>query len=186
MNIVNGRLQSARFIASPFFDTRPTNSQISLLVIHNISLPPNRFGGGYIDQLFTGTLNPHEHAYFAQIHQMRVSAHNLISRDGSITQYVSYLDRAWHAGVSSFQGQDKCNDFSIGVEMEGGDLIPYTDQQYDALVYLTQQITQAYPAINMSRIVGHNDIAPGRKTDPGVAFNWARFRTELQNKKVSK
>lgn len=164
---------------SPFYDDRPDASDVSLLVIHNISLPPGQFGTKGVEQLFTGTLNPDEHPFYADIAHLRVSAHCFIRRDGVIEQYVPFNKRAWHAGISSFQGREKCNDFAIGIEMEGTDEQPYTDAQYAALDTLSAQIISLYPAITLGRIVGHNDIAPGRKTDPGVSFNWAGYRQAL-------
>lgn len=161
---------------SSFCDERPDPFDVSLLVIHNISLPPGEFGGGDIANLFMGTLDAKKHAFFAEIAQLRVSAHCVIYRDGCIEQFVPFDKRAWHAGLSSFQGRAKCNDYSIGIELEGTDHEPYTDIQYTRLAELTCFIQQYYPRITQGRIVGHCDIAPGRKTDPGFAFNWQRFR----------
>ncbi len=149
------------------------------MVLHNISLPPGQFGTGKVQEFFTSGLSASEHAYFAGIADMRVSAHFFIERDGQISQFVSCLQRAWHAGVSSFAGRDNCNDFSIGVELEGTDDLPYSEAQYDALLALVQQLLAAYPALSVERICGHSDIAPGRKTDPGPAFDWPRLRTAL-------
>lgn len=149
------------------------------MVLHNISLPPGQFGTGKVQEFFTSGLSASEHAYFAGIADMRVSAHFFIERDGQISQFVSCLQRAWHAGVSSFAGRDNCNDFSIGVELEGTDDLPYSEAQYDALVPLVQQLLAAYPALSVERICGHCDIAPGRKTDPGPAFDWPRLRMAL-------
>ncbi len=178
--IENGWLQQATKMPTTHWDEREIDQkQINLLVIHNISLPPGKFGGPYISQLFIGTLDPDAHPYFEHIAHVRVSAHCLIRRDGAIIQYVPFDKRAWHAGVSCFQGRSKCNDFSIGIELEGTDQMPFTDQQYRALIDVTQQLQQQYPAIGLGNIVGHNDIAPGRKTDPGQAFDWARYRTQL-------
>ncbi len=167
---------SAVSLPSSHCDLRPDCNDISLLVIHNISLPPGKFGGKGIRDLFLGQLNPDDDPFYQQIASLRVSAHCVIQRDGTIEQYVPFDQRAWHAGVSSFQGREKCNDYSIGIEMEGTDLVPYTDQQYYSLMALTGYILKRYPAITVGRIVGHNDIAPGRKTDPGPAFDWARYR----------
>jgi AmpD protein len=169
-------LASAEYCPTTHCDDRPISSDISLLVIHNISLPPNEFGGDYIKYFFTGCLDPKLHPYFASIYQMRVSAHCLIKRNGHIIQFVPFDKRAWHAGFSSFQGLDKCNDYSIGIELEGADHIAYTDQQYQSLSQVTKLLIQDYPAITLGKIVGHNDIAPGRKTDPGIAFDWPRYR----------
>ncbi|MFT4994329.1 MAG: AmpD protein [Paraglaciecola sp.] len=148
-------------------------------MIHNISLPPNQFGGDHISALFTGHLDPDIHPYFRGIYQLRVSAHCLINRDGGTMQFVPFDKSAWHAGFSSYQGRDKCNDYSIGVELEGADHIPYNEAQYLALANLSKAIMHHYPSIGLGQIVGHNDIAPGRKSDPGVAFDWPRFRQML-------
>lgn len=165
--------------ASPFYDERPAETAISLLVIHNISLPPGEFNTKGIEQLFTGQLNPAEHPFYQEIAGLEVSAHCVVYRDGRIEQYVPFTQRAWHAGVSQFQGRARCNDFAIGIEMEGTDDKPYTDAQYFSLIQLSQKIITAFPAITCGRVVGHNDIAPGRKTDPGPAFDWARYRQAL-------
>lgn len=182
MQFEQGWLQQARKLPSPHCNVRPagaTSPDISLLVIHNISLPPGQFGVGYIDDLFLGQLNPAQHPFFEDIYQLQVSAHYLIARDGQITQYVANHQRAWHAGVSSFQGRGNCNDYSLGIELQGTDDLPYTHAQYQCLSGLTRALQQVYPAITLGRIVGHNDIAPGRKTDPGSAFDWGRFRQSL-------
>ncbi|MEW6997703.1 1,6-anhydro-N-acetylmuramyl-L-alanine amidase AmpD [Colwelliaceae bacterium BS250] len=152
---------------------------ISLLVIHNISLPPGQFGSEHISDLFLGKLNPDDHDYFKDIYQFRVSAHCLIRRDGQIIQYVPFNKRAWHAGVSNFAGREKCNDFSIGIELEGTDELAYTNAQYSQLQQLTTLIMQTYPEINKNRITGHCDIAPGRKTDPGKCFDWHKYKSVL-------
>lgn len=170
---------SAVQVDCPHYDERASDSDVSLLVIHNISLPPEEFGGDGIRGLFTGTLDTSAHPFYAQLKGLRVSAHCVIYRDGRIEQYVPFSHRAWHAGLSSFQGIDRCNDYSIGIELEGTDTLAYTAAQYDALVELTCFIRKAYPRITLGRIVGHNDIAPGRKTDPGVAFDWAYFRQQV-------
>lgn len=171
-------LENVKHVPSPFCDPRPSD-EISLLVIHNISLPPGKFGGPYIEQLFTGQLDPNEHAYFKLIHQFRVSAHCLIRRDGSIIQFVPFNSRAWHAGISEFAGRDKCNDFSIGIELEGCDHLPFTDAQYQQLAALTKTLMSTYPAITRQRITGHEFIAPGRKTDPGLVFDWLFYKSQL-------
>ena len=163
---------------SPNFNERP-DGEISLLVIHNISLPPGQFATGKVQAFFQNRLDVTEHPYFEGIKALRVSAHFLIERDGQITQFVSCLDRAWHAGISSFEGREACNDFSLGIELEGTDGQPFTDAQYQALIALTRQLQQHYPQITPQRICGHSDVAPGRKTDPGPCFDWARFRREL-------
>lgn len=175
----DGWLIDAEYRPSPNQDARPPETTIDLLVIHNISLPPGEFGGDWIDALFHNRLDPNAHPYFAPIADVRVSAHLLIRRDGRLIQYVPCERRAWHAGVSSFQGRERCNDYSIGIELEGADDTPFTEAQYVRLVACTRQIRQRYPAIDVERIVGHSDIAPGRKTDPGPAFDWARYRRDL-------
>ena len=175
---VTGWCAGVRHCPSAHCNERP-QGEISLLVLHNISLPPGQFGTGKVQEFFTSGLNASEHAYFAGIADMRVSAHFFIERDGQISQFVSCLQRAWHAGVSSFAGRENCNDFSLGIELEGTDDLPYSEAQYDALVPLVQQLLAAYPALSVERICGHSDIAPGRKTDPGPAFDWPRLRTAL-------
>ncbi|MFK3908376.1 1,6-anhydro-N-acetylmuramyl-L-alanine amidase AmpD [Pseudomonas monteilii] len=170
---------------SPNFNARPANEPISLLVIHNISLPPGRFGTGKVQALFQNRLDPAEHPYFEGLRGLTVSAHLLIERTGQVTQFVSLLDRAWHAGVSCFDGREGCNDFSIGIELEGTDDEPYTEPQYRVLAQLTRLIQAMWPIIDVARIQGHSDIAPGRKTDPGPAFDWARFEADLSDKVLS-
>lgn len=179
-DISEGWLQGAEHQKSPHFSLREPNQEISLLVVHNISLPPGQFGNNYITDLFLGKLSADAHPYFQDIHQLKVSAHCLIKRDGHIIQYVSFNDKAWHAGVSSFEGRDKCNDFSIGIELEGTDTQAYTSAQYQQLVVVTQKLQATYPLIRHNHIVGHNDIAPGRKTDPGEAFDWQYFMSKLK------
>lgn len=175
-----GWLSAAQRCASPFYDARPDADDISLLVIHGISLPPRQYGGPYIDQLFAGTLDPQAHPYFAEIHRLEVSAHLLVRRDGSIRQYVPFTQRAWHAGASSWQGRSRCNDFSIGIELEGCDEEPYAAAQYEQLAQIIPALLQVYPRLSAQAIVGHNDIAPGRKTDPGPYFDWPRLRASLE------
>lgn len=177
--IKDGWLLDERQVLSPHFDQRPDPQDISLLIIHYISLPPEQFGGGYIDDFFQGKLDVQAHPYFQEISPLRVSAHCLIERTGRITQYVNFNDRAWHAGLSCFEGREKCNDFAIGIELEGSNEQPFTAQQYDALQRLTQQIMQAYPRITRERIVGHCDVSPGRKIDPGQYFDWQRYLQDL-------
>lgn len=179
-DIIDGWWTKARQLPSSNQNARPGNSEISLLVIHNISLPPNEFGGEYIEQFFCNKLPVNAHPYFSTIANLQVSAHCLIKRDGSVIQFVPFLARAWHAGRSSFRGKSECNDFSIGIELEGSDTIAYTDAQYSALAELAKQLMVDYPAINRSRIVGHEDIAPGRKTDPGEAFDWDKFQSMIE------
>jgi AmpD protein len=175
----DGWLAGARVCVSPNCDARPLADDISLLVIHNISLPPGRFGGPHIDALFTNTLDPQAHPYFATIHTLRVSSHLLIARDGRITQYVPFTARAWHAGVSEYEGRARCNDFSIGIELEGSDDRPFTARQYARLSAVTRALLAHYPQLSPARIAGHSDIAPGRKTDPGPHFDWARYRAGI-------
>lgn len=179
MNIINHRLNTAVQIPSPNFDSRPEADDISLLVIHCISLPPEQFGDDYIDQLFCNTLNPDQHPYFAEIHQLRVSAHLLIRRDGKVHQYVPFDQRAWHAGVSCFAGRERCNDFAIGIELEGSVNQAYTAAQYQQLAAVTRLLLDKYPRLTAERITGHSDIAPQRKTDPGPWFDWLYYRSLL-------
>ncbi|ELY4127231.1 1,6-anhydro-N-acetylmuramyl-L-alanine amidase AmpD [Cronobacter malonaticus] len=175
MQVKDGWLVDARHAPSPHHDCRPEGEAPSLLVVHNISLPPGEFGGPWIDALFAGTLDSQAHPYFAGIAHLRVSAHCLIRRDGEIVQYVPFNKRAWHAGVSCYQGRERCNDFSIGIELEGTDVQPYTDAQYRQLAAVTRTLISLYPAMK-NHMTGHSDIAPERKTDPGPAFDWTRFR----------
>ena len=172
----NGVLAGTRQLPSPNCDTRPEGAQIELLVIHGISLPPGEFGGNPVLALFTGTLDFTAHPYYGSLRDLRVSAHFLIRRDGELIQFVACAKRAWHAGASSWNGRDNCNDFSVGVELEGADTVPYTVAQYRRLAELTAVLRQFYP---IRDIVGHSDIAAGRKTDPGPAFDWAHFRSLL-------
>ena len=165
-------LREARQLRSPNFDSRPVGVDADLIVVHGVSLPPGEFGGGWIDRLFTNSLPADAHPYFAETAGRRVSAHLCIYRDGSVTQYVGFNDRAWHAGVSQYEGRAACNDFSIGIELEGADTVAYDDRQYRALAEVVAAICGAYPALRPTRLAGHSDIAPGRKTDPGVAFDW--------------
>lgn len=172
-----------RWEPSAHFDERPDESDISLLVIHNISLPPNQFGTGDVVRFFQGKLDVNTHPFYSQIDGLRVSAHCFITRMGEVIQFVDFTKRAWHAGRSSFQGRARCNDYSIGIELEGTDDIAFTDEQYAALIDVVKGIQHAFPSITLGRIVGHSDIAPGRKTDPGLYFDWARFRTGLMSEK---
>lgn len=171
----DGWLTSVRQVPSPNFNERPGAGEVSLLVIHNISLPPGCFGGSHIEQFFCNQLDANEHLYFEEIKHQKVSAHLLIDRQGEVTQFVPFKQRAWHAGVSSFNGCDQCNDYSIGIELEGTDDLPYTDAQYQTLQWVTQTLIAVYPGLTRERIVGHCHIAPDRKTDPGGAFNWSRY-----------
>ena len=175
----DGWVEPARHLHSPHYDERPSADDISLLIIHGISLPPGEFGGPYIEQLFLGTLDCSQHPYFAGLQGLRVSSHFLIRRDGALLQFVSCRARAWHAGQSRFAGRERCNDFSLGIELEGTDDQPYADAQYDVLVALTVALQAQWPAVCAERIVGHEHIAPGRKTDPGPAFDWLRYRALL-------
>lgn len=174
-----GWLVTARHVPSPNYNARPADTEVDLLVIHNISLPPGKFGGSYIEALFTNDLDCGRPA-FADLQGLQVSAHFLIRRHGELVQFVSCLDRAWHAGESCFDGRDNCNDFSIGVELEGTDTVPYTRFQYRKLAALTRVLQRRFTSLSHDRIVGHSDIAPGRKTDPGPAFDWAHYRGLLQ------
>ncbi|MDC0403618.1 1,6-anhydro-N-acetylmuramyl-L-alanine amidase AmpD [Porticoccaceae bacterium] len=170
-----GWLSGVTHCPSPNCNARPASAVVSLLVIHNISLPPGEYGGGHIAELFTNQLDKDTHPYFASVAELQVSSHFLIERDGSLTQFVGTQQRAWHAGISSFQGVQNCNDFSVGIELEGCDESPYNDAQYAALAALTVLLLNRYPALTSQRIVGHCDIAPGRKTDPGPSFDWPRY-----------
>lgn len=175
----NGWLRGVRSVLSPNFNQRPIGIDVTLLVIHNISLPPGEFGTGCVEAFFCNRLNPADHPYFVSIAELRVSAHFFINRTGDITQFVSVFDRAWHAGASTFGGVENCNDYSLGIELEGCDDLPYTDAQYWALLNLTRRLQRIFPLIEAQRIVGHEHIAPGRKTDPGPAFDWPRYLNAL-------
>lgn len=176
---VTGLIDSARQVPSPNCDERPADMPPELIVIHGISLPPGEFGGPWIDALFTNTLDPAAHPYFQAIHQLRVSSHLLIRRDGELVQYVPLHRRAWHAGVSSYCGRERCNDFSIGIELEGSDDVPYAPVQYAVLARLITALHAAYPSLAAGQIAGHSDIAPGRKTDPGPCFDWPHLHAML-------
>ena len=171
-------LQQAKICSSPNCSSRE-KGEISLLVIHNISLPPGKFGGGHVEEFFQNILDPQAHPYFDEIKELKVSSHLFIDRDGSITQFVPFDKKAWHAGVSNFNGRENCNEFSIGIELEGTDELEYTQQQYDSLVEVSRELMVLYPLITKDNIVGHCDIAPGRKTDPGKAFDWDLYRSRL-------
>lgn len=173
--IRRGLIPKARLCLSPNYDERPAACVPELIVIHNISLPPNEYGGDGIDQLFTNNLDKNAHPFYAEIHQLRVSSHLLIRRDGELVQYVPFDKRAWHAGVSSFLGREVCNDFSIGIEMEGSDFEPFTQAQYEVLEATIKQLLDNYPSLSAANITGHEHIAPGRKTDPGPYFDWQRL-----------
>ncbi len=171
----SGWLAAARHVPSPNFNARPAPARVDLLVVHNISLPPGEFGGPGIEQLFTNTLNPAEHPYYATIAELQVSAHFLIRRDGEIVQFVSVDRRAWHAGQSLWCDRHNCNDFSVGIELEGTDDLPYEDIQYTQLQQLVDALRCYFPSLGPDDVAGHSDIAPGRKTDPGPAFDWSRL-----------
>jgi len=175
IDVESGILDSARQCSSPNQDARPADVDIDLVVLHGISLPPGEFGGTGIEQLFCQRLDWDSHAYFQQIRGLEVSAHILIRRDGEVLQFVPFSARAWHAGASSFRGRAHCNDCSIGIELEGTDDLPYDDRQYAALITLLAALLRAYPALSARHIAAHSDIAPGRKTDPGPAFDWLRL-----------
>lgn len=174
-----GLLDAARWCPSPNRDPRPDPGDVSAIVVHAISLPPGEFGGDAIDRLFTNTLDPGAHPYFARIEGLRVSAHLLIRRAGEIVQYVPFHERAWHAGPSCWAGRECCNDFTVGIELEGTDDRPYTESQYRELGAVVAALASAYPRLEPASIAGHCDIAPGRKTDPGPAFDWARLASGL-------
>ena len=181
MTIKDGLLSAATWLASPNYNVRPTGLSLDAIVVHNISLPPNEFGAcdtsgtHYVKALFTNQLDWDAHPYFQTIKGAEVSAHLLIERDGAITQFVNFKERAWHAGRSSYLGRPECNDYSIGIELEGSDFTPFTDMQYDRLAQVVSAIYEAYPKTRR-HLTGHSDIAPGRKTDPGDYFEWARLR----------
>ncbi len=176
-----GWLEDARRVPSPNHDERPLGAVIDLIVVHGISLPPGEYGNRFIDELFINRLNPEAHPYFQGVAGLRVSAHVLIDREGKLTQYVPFHRRAWHAGLSEFLGRSCCNDFSIGIELEGFDDDPYEEGQYWVLARLIQKLVLHWPAISPDRVVGHSDISPGRKTDPGPAFSWNKLKTLLNN-----
>ena len=171
-----GWLSGVRRVPSPNLDKRPARAAIDLLVIHGISLPPNEYGGDNIERFFTNVLDHSEHPYFEQLKGVRVSSHFLVRRDGQVLQFVPCNKRAWHAGLSTWRGRSRCNDFSIGVELEGSDFEPYTERQYDTLARLTRYLNRTYP---IRDIVGHSDIAPERKTDPGPFFDWDKYLKRL-------
>ena len=177
MNKEKGWINEAEIIKSPNYNKR--NDEISLIVIHAISLPPSHYGSKNIDKFFLNKLDPSEHAYFEEIINLKVSAHFLIERTGILKQFVSTEDRAWHAGESSFNGKDNCNDFSIGIELEGTEDSKFEEVQYSSLIKLTKTLMKKYPKINKDRIVGHSFIAPGRKSDPVKFFDWEYFKSEI-------
>lgn len=179
MNIDNSFfLEKAKICLSPNSSDRKSN-EVSLLVIHNISLPPGNYGGDHIEKFFTNQLDNEEHPYFQDIADLKVSSHLLIKRDGSITQFVPFNKKAWHAGISTFRGREDCNEFSIGIELEGTDESKYEKEQYESLISVTKELMSFFPDIKKETIVGHSDIAPDRKTDPGKSFDWNYFRSNL-------
>ncbi|WP_430461708.1 1,6-anhydro-N-acetylmuramyl-L-alanine amidase AmpD [Thalassolituus sp. LLYu03] len=182
-SISAGRITPAIWCPSPNFGARPEAQagEISLAVVHNISLPPGQFGGGYVQTFFQNRLNPDDHPYFQEIAELKVSSHLLIERDGTLVQFVNFNDRAWHAGRSVYSGRPDCNDYSVGIELEGTDATPYTDQQYQVLTEVLVTLMREYPALTITRITGHEFIAPGRKTDPGSAFRWQRLFSALKD-----
>ena len=185
LTISEGWLKEAdSTLPSPNCDLRTSENDISLIVIHCISLPPGEFGDNWVDRLFTNTLPPDAHPYFAGIHHLRVSAHVLIRRDGETTQYVPFHQRAWHAGVSCYRGRETCNDFSIGIELEGTETVDYTDAQYARLADVVEALLASYPTLTRESITGHSDIAPGRKTDPGPSFDWEKLNRLLEERGV--
>lgn len=179
MRLLKHKFIDVKHNFSPNFDERPDPEDISLLVLHCISLPPNEFGGDAIDRLFRNELNPDGHPYFQTIRHLKVSAHLLIRRDGTVIQYVPFDKRAWHAGQSEYRGRNRCNDFSIGIELEGTESVPYTEAQYRQLAEVIRCLLQHYSRLSADRIVGHSDIAPDRKTDPGKSFDWEKLEALL-------
>ena len=177
--ITNHRIDQAEFIPSPNFSDRLEEVEPTLLVIHNISLPPGEFGGSYIADFFQNKLDTSKHLFFEEIADLQVSSHLFVDREGQLIQFVDLNKKAWHAGISEFEGQKECNDFSIGIELEGTDTEPYSDKQYLSLISLTNCLLESYSGISTERIVGHSDIAPSRKTDPGVSFDWSRYKDSL-------
>jgi AmpD protein len=177
----SGLLEQARHIASPNQDPRPDGAPPELIIVHGISLPPDEYGGPWIDRLFTNTLPSDVHPYFATIASLKVSSHLLIRRDGELVQYVPFHQRAWHAGASSYAGRERCNDFSIGIELEGSDDQPYEPAQYRRLAEAIAALCEAYPSLSPERVAGHSDVSPGRKTDPGLAFDWPRLRAMVRS-----
>lgn len=177
--VLDGWLKGVRRVVSPNCNQRPAGTEVNLLVIHNISLPPGQYGGDHIERFFTNRLDHSLDPFYKEIEGVEVSSHLLIKRTGEVVQFVSFDERAWHAGLSRFQTRDNCNDFSIGIELEGEDDVPYTCAQYEVLVSITQCLMKEYPGIAMDRIVGHQDISPGRKTDPGIAFDWDGYFNQV-------
>jgi AmpD protein len=179
IDVKTGSLEGARQVPSPNFNERPSGMPLELIVVHNISLPPGEFGGTAIDEFFTNCLDSARHPYFRELAGLQVSSHLLIRRGGEVVQYVPFSRRAWHAGVSRYKGRENCNDFSIGIELEGADDVPYAETQYERLADVVSCLLHTYDSLSAEDIVGHSDIAPGRKTDPGPAFDWPHFRRRL-------
>ena len=179
MEIENHLIKNIKYIRSPNFNERSQNSSIKLIVIHAISLPPKEYGGDYVENFFLNKLKISDHEYFKEIKDLKVSSHLYIKRDGEIIQFVPFDKRAWHAGESSFNGEFDCNDFSIGIELEGSDCDNFTDHQYQVLIDVTKQLMNEYPDVKKNSIKGHSDIAPGRKTDPGDGFEWTRYLSKI-------
>jgi AmpD protein len=180
VDVATGRLLGAGRVDSPNCDERPAGHTPELVIVHGISLPPGEFGGPWIDALFTNSLPPDAHPYFTTLEGLRVSAHVLVRRDGSAVQYVPFQRRAWHAGASQWRGRERCNDFSIGIEIEGTDAAPYAHAQYETLARIAAGLCRAYPTLAPQAVVGHSDIAPGRKSDPGIAFDWPMLHSRLR------
>jgi AmpD protein len=177
LDVGAGRLAGAQQVDSPNCDDRPPGCQPDLIVVHGISLPPGEFGGPWVDALFTNSLPPDGHPYFGQLAALRVSAHLFVRRNGALVQYVPFHRRAWHAGQSQWRGRERCNDYSIGIELEGTDTVAYGRAQYATLAAVVAELCRGYAALSPERVVGHSDVAPGRKTDPGIAFDWPLLRT---------
>lgn len=183
MDVVRGLLDGVRFVPSPHQEARPPGAAVELVVLHGISLPPHRYGGPWIEDLFLGRLDPAAHPYFATVAGLRVAPHLLVRRDGAVTQYVPFHRRAWHAGVSSWRGRPDCNDYSVGIELEGSERHPYTPAQYRRLAGVLRALAAAYPRLRLADgVVGHADVAPGRKTDPWDSFDWPRLRHRLRHR----
>ena len=179
INIKDNLIEGVTFHSSPNFDSRPKDTDISLIVIHSISLPPGKYGGNEIKDFFLNELDTSNHEYFESIKNLKVSSHIVIKRTGEILQFVPFNKRAWHAGISSYLGKENCNDYSIGIELEGTDDSEFTDEQYHSLINLTSSLIRSYPNLSEDRLVGHSDIAPGRKSDPGIFFDWKRLIVDV-------
>ncbi len=182
--IEQGWLDSVSRVVSPNYNQRPKDTNVNTIIIHSISLPPGQYGGQEVSDFFVNQLESDKHPYFQQIAHLQVSAHVLIKRTGELIQYVNFNERAWHAGQSSFMGEENCNDFSIGIELEGTDSSSFTVAQYEQLTLLVMALMKQYRQISLDRIIGHSDIAPGRKTDPGTGFDWHEWKQKLMNMKL--